>query len=187
MHESFPTIERDIHKEIAEKIATAKEHPLDIEKEADIIQRYADLVHESYISDIETPELRELEARIKLAMAQVATISEFKILMESAGVFTKTVLDTLAHENAHANIADQHPDTHLTHGYGLVYLKDGEDISVQPVHISEKVKGSNTIEFFDHAIAVLEAPALYENKLSDDDTREIEVLKEMKESVIASK
>lgn len=178
-HQESPNPLELAKQEIQQKIKYAREHALDVENEGDFIQKFSDLSDKEQrpdpISEDDERELKTMEKRVKKAMAEVATLQEFSMLLQNIQDLTPAqVIDLIEHENAHANKLVQQNATTVFHGYGVIFFKqDGHIISVQPTTVSEQKTGSEKIDFIKDSIESLNAPNEYGHKNSDDDEREI--------------
>lgn len=89
----------------------------------------------------------------------------------------------LAHENSHANISQSVDEDWV--GYGAVFIKDdqGSLSSIQPLHLSKPKINWGPKEVVSKKIEVLNAPAVYENDLSEGDESDIELNKQRLEKI----
>jgi len=197
MHEyiQFPPIDLEVERKvISEKIRTAKQHALDLEIEGDLIEQYTDMTHVQYLpsenqpADFNKEKLEAMEARVLQAIAQVKTLPEFRILMKEAGFNDKFAMDMLAHENAHANVAEQKSDTIDLHGYGIIFFQEhGQVVSATPLVLNDKKDGATSFQYLQDEIEVLNAPNEYGNKNSEDDDREIQMRRDTLEKYYSNK
>lgn len=171
------------------ELKRAQGHALDIETDDAVLQEYADLCMQNLLPESQKPNsfnkerLDALEKIILNATAQAKNITEFRLFLEEAGLPTNLIDEFVAHENAHANTVEQHPESIEFRGYGLTYFKEGNTLaSVQPCILEKKRGVAETIDYIVDKIKALEAPDVYGEETSQDDKREIEALKEMRQS-----
>lgn len=123
----------------------------------------------------------KIQQEITSSSAVSDTLVEFREVLRQLteeygeyGLDEKWAEDLLAHENAHANIAQA--TGHEWVGYLTTFIKDNEGriVSIQPSHLTKSQKGWGYRESIVKHIEVLDAPRKYDNKLSSFDEQDIE-------------
>lgn len=172
-----------VKEEIIKKIETAIGNPISDERLEEIereLARFNSIFIEKGFRDEEQDKAeKQLEEEILKSSALAENIVEFEIMLnylsERFGTQHDWIDNYLAHENAHANVAEA--TGHESLGYATVFIKDnsGELVSIQPVHITKPQPEWGPKEVFSKNIEVLEAPEKYGDKLSDGDRADIEL------------
>lgn len=118
-----------------------------------------------------------LKDQFRSCAVVVQTISEYRKVLELAGLFGKAVDQILSHENAHANAAEQLP-SQIFKGYSLRFLKEnGGKIVMHPQVLFSRDNSFSEEQLIEDEIRVTEAPLYYGEELSPGDIKEIERLK----------
>lgn len=193
MNENLPTKEavtletiESIRYRMREEVSRAKMHALDEDADSVAIQEYLDLCTQDLLpessksSTYSKENLRAREQTVHAATARANNLVEFRLLLEEANLRSALVQEFVAHENAHANVAEQHFDTTHFMGYGLIFFKRGGRISAtQPCILEEKKAGADTLAYIGSMIRVLEAPDMYGEVCSKDDEQELRKYEEI--------
>lgn len=163
---------------LQEKITRAQKGALDVITDANFLERYADMCEAEFVpvppKDVDITALKNMEERILQATARVDTITDFQLLLQQIpDLDPAQCADMVEHENAHANVAQQKNETTTFIGYGIVFFKDGDRIvSVQPITITDRIEGTDIIQFLHDKKEILNAPNEYGHHTSEDDNRE---------------
>jgi hypothetical protein len=174
----------NIKRQIKEKIDSAKDKAFNIDEFIKISGEIESQKNKFLETGGRTPEDLQKDEEIKKQIvdrsAIVDTIPEYREMLEQiAKEYNKSsewVVDTLAHENAHANQAENLD--YDINGFGGLFLKDENSVNqFQPFHLHEGKNNWEPIEVLEKEIITLEAPDKYGNKMSDDDIIEAESAK----------
>lgn len=94
---------------ILKRIAYLKIHAFPEKEYVSIIDRQEDILRHNrgYLNWYEWKEYYDIEDQLEQTRIRVMTLSEFRFVLENFGIQEVDVLHTLAHENAHVNIAEQ--------------------------------------------------------------------------------
>lgn len=126
-------------------------------------------------TDASKIELQKIDTELEKHIVTVKTIAEFKLLMEKIGRNYYAVMGTVAHENAHANMASSLGAIHS--GYSLLVTRKGNDFSYQPIALTN-VRGEwDKKDQLEANIKIAGAPKEYGNKLSPGDEEMIASLR----------
>jgi hypothetical protein len=149
-------------QDIKEKVQYARTHPASlklIEKEASI---------DGFLSQSDKEFLAQATIRVQ-------TIVEYRIVLElllDAPGEAEEVAKTLAHENAHANVAESLGAR--VHHYLLTIIRDGQEMYLSPsvdFSVPEEWSEAKRKEVY---LAIIKAPEEYGETLSPDDKKQIE-------------
>lgn len=173
------TRQESLSQKVAEQIAHAKanamleSHLVELENEA---LKLASLnTEESFARE------DEIEKELLASSVVSQNLTEYKeVLQQIARMYHQNeewVTAMLAHENAHANVAENLKFTWV--GYVVLFAKNetGDISLVQPAFVRKTDRKWTHIESQMKQIAVIDAPAMYDNYPSDADTKEIEEMK----------
>lgn len=165
-----------VREEIASKLARAQEIARDTEELTDLQEQKVRMLNQTpadFLKNIDAFE--SLDNELQSHIVTVSTLPEFKILLEETGANTETILDSLAHENAHMNEAEAWG--FKTKGYSLLISKNENGYAYTPIANYEVPKSLNTESETIANIAIAKAPAEYGNRLAPDDIERIAELK----------
>jgi len=120
---------------------------------------------------------RLLDIIQKRSILKLETLPEFKYALEKLPNTSKEWrTEMLAHENAHANVADKLGVEHFD--YSLIFLegKDEEKLYIpQASHINpEMIEGWTKQRQNEANLEITQAPEVYGGRLSESDKKEIE-------------
>ena len=164
--------------EIRNKIAFAIENALSEDKYKKILEeefKMRDIEKKRELSDQEVEQFFPFRDQLNKATVFVETITEARRVMEILKFNTHSLLDTIAHENAHGNRAEQLGAKHLGYnfliikrnngGLGVIpqaslYIPDEWDKETQQAVLSE----------------ITWAPDDYGNEISESDKRDLKHL-----------
>jgi hypothetical protein len=155
MNENWPNFEEVVF-DIENKIAEAKDNAPNME-------------------EVEKMEPNEAEEVLARARFKVESLYELKLALKMIGFSDESMIDTLAHENAHANEAQAQGVKHT--GYNITIVKYGGKFAVHPsagVYVPDewpKVKQDDVMR------KIITAPERYGNSLSEDDLKKLEDLR----------
>ncbi len=173
-NESLSNLENELQK----KIAFAKEHALsdaeyeNLKQEEEKMQTIQD---QRELTDEEVNHFYSFREKLNESSIEVETLVELKRAMDLLRVGSQSLVETIAHENAHGNKAEELGATH--HGYHLLILKgnNGEFYSIPKAILSFPDEWD-----INKKIAVksksLKAPEDYGREMSDDDKEEYKKL-----------
>jgi hypothetical protein len=171
----------NMEAELQKKIAFAKEHVLSKEEyeqglKKDFEMRGIENTRE--LTDEEVEYFHSFREKINEATIEVQTLPEAKRAMEMLGFDYEAVADTLSHENAHGNKAEQLGAKHL--GYRFLLIRMPEGLVVQPqanLYIPDEwdEKTQNDV-----LTQITNAPEEYGNELSEGDLRDLNHLNDKK-------
>ncbi len=181
----------DMRARIANTIETARSNPISEERLKELEDRLEHLkkafVERGSREEKETIEEDKIEKEILHSSALADNLVEFKEMLkqisEKYSEPPEWVTDLLAHENAHANIAEI--TAHEWVGYATVFIKDetGQLSGIQPLHFLKPELSWEPKEAIQKSIEVLEAPEKYGNKLSPSDEENITKERELLEKI----
>lgn len=130
---------------------------------------------------------KKLEEEIFKSSAIVGNITEFRIMLdylsEKFGSEHRWVENYLAHENAHANVAEN--TGHEFVGYATVFIKDESNnlVGIQPLNFTKPQLEWGPEEMLRKGIKTTEAPEKYGDKLSDGDKSDLALSKQRLEKI----
>lgn len=171
-----PDFQRRLQENIRTKIETARNNAIartrleELQREILILGKRDDI--ESFRRE------DEIEREILNSSAIAKDITEFRELLRQIGVEYSLngefVHDTLAHENAHANVAEV--TGHEWVGYIALFLKnsEGQVDGIQPAFFLKNNRTWGKAETLMKRLAVTKAPKLYGNSLTDSDEGDIQ-------------
>ncbi len=163
----------EIKKEIQEKILVAKENALDINKDEKFLQNYSKMLYEYFDTEIKDPNLETSSDRIRNAIANVQTLVEFRMLLESIGFSKDDVFDILEHENAHSNAQELEHENEEAKGYGVLFIRDEAGFHAQPHVAGEKKDSASMLEYLKGLARSVSAPERYGHSLSVNDVEDL--------------
>ncbi|NTV44079.1 MAG: hypothetical protein HGA67_00070 [Candidatus Yonathbacteria bacterium] len=150
----------DIEKELQEKIASAKKHAL---------------TWDQYSETTKDEHAEEVKEIVSQATVFVETLPEFRRALELLSFDDTSLLDTLVHENAHGNKADELGAEHQ--GYKIILINNGDGrFAAQPqsyIYIPDEwaqEKQDATLN------EIYKAPEAQGNALSPDDKEKLDGL-----------
>lgn len=164
--------------EIREKLAFAKKHALSPEEQKEAMDKEREMQGIQQKRELTSPEVEyyyTFREKMNAATIEVETLPEARRTMELLGLNYDAIIDTLSHENAHGNKAEQLGADHIgykflltrepggrlgVHPQAYIYIPDEWDKETQKAVLSE----------------VTWAPEDYGNSLSDDDKKDLEQL-----------
>lgn len=160
--------------ELQQKIQIAKENALTEEEYEEVAEKEFEMQsiqNKRELSDEEVEYYYNFREKMNKATIEVATLTEAKRIMEILRFPSEELIDTLAHENAHGNKAEQLGAQHL--GYKFVVIEANGGYAIQPqanIYIPDEwdKKKQNTV-----LSQITNAPEEYGNTLSDGDRRDI--------------
>ena len=176
--EKFPSLTKlpeNIESEIQEKISFAKDHALTEVESLEIDQKEVELekiCNERELTDDEVEHFFSFRERMNDATIRVSTLPEARRTMEILGFDADNLVDTLSHENAHANKAEQLGANHTGYNFIITETKDGR-YEVGPQAVTS-TPDDWLAEHKRHVEAqILQAPDEYGNKMSDSDKQKL--------------
>ncbi len=124
----------------------------------------------------------KIEEEIIASSITADTLEEFKEILKALAkrfnLGPKWVMNTLEHENAHANVAEQ---TGHTGRYMVLFIEYGDEDGTKtmyPLYLSKTPKHWGKIEALLKSIAVIDAPRVYGHRLSTGDKTDLEINRE---------
>lgn len=159
-----------IHRLLKVAISNA----IDADEYQKLSKRNEVLTLQKSLSSQEEMEVTNILERIDRASVRAKTLTDFRFTLEEFGLSHENVIDFLAHENAHANKADQLSDS-FQYYILTILLRDGKLVG-QPA----------TIFDFDHTDPetrhrlqqITNAPLEFGSKLSEGDEESLLSLKD---------
>ncbi len=170
-------LSEEIELELQRKVLFAKQHCLSLQERQDIDEKLKEatvIQKERELTDDEVEHHYSFRERLDLASIVVITIPEARRVMEMLGFTDEQLVQTLSHENAHANKAMEVGATFSGYNFALTRDSDG-GILVQPsaiTSIPDNWSKEKTI-FFDSQI--IKAPDEYGEKMSPGDKEELKI------------
>lgn len=165
-----------------QEIKMARENMFDFSVYKNIKKQILDMVEKESLRELSPEEKAEYETLVnKLLDAGVTakTLTEFRLLLEQMGLRPKQVEDILAHENAHANKAEELGGEESFKGYNVNFIKAPllkklfipfhPNSYSQPHVIVKSPEGMSNQERVDFDRKVLGAPETYGENLSPGD------------------
>lgn len=174
--ESSNPIEK-MRAKVAERLKQARNNPISESRLMELEQKL-DLGKDEFIetqhrSPDRVKEENMIEKEILRSSALADNLTEYTEMLQQIrtayGLTQEWANDLLAHENAHANVAQE--TGHEWVGYAAVFIKDsdGNLISIQPLHFTKPNLSWGPEEMIAKNIEVTKAPEVYVNKLSEGD------------------
>lgn len=120
----------------------------------------------------------EVESELMKSCAVVETLPEFREMLNQLSVRFGNQYDWinsyLAHENAHANVAES--TGHDLVGYATVFIKNdqGDLINIQPLYFTKANLNWGPEEMLRKSIEVTNAPEVYGDTLSEGDMESLQ-------------
>lgn len=172
-----------------QEIQRAKKDVFDFNVYKNINKKILDMAEKESVRELSLKEKAEYDTlvnRLVDAGITAKTIPEFRALLEQIGLKTKQIEKILAHENAHANKAEEIGGEKSFKGYNINFIKSPilKKLFIpfhptsysQPHAIIEPPEGLSTKERADFYKKVLEAPEKYGEELSPDDIKALNKL-----------
>jgi|GEM_PF-2448850 len=167
-----------LEKETQAKVSFVKEHALSKEEYENISTEKAKMYSiqkKREFSDEEVEQFLSFLEKIEHATIFVETILEARRVMGLLKFNSHDIINTLAHENAHGNKADELKGEHV--GYNFLLHKEANgNLIIEPSAKSEIPKGLNEEQKKLFLSRTLWAPHDYGNKISDADIEDIRKL-----------
>ena len=172
--EIFPTIE-SVHQGIAHRFDVAKEHALQYEEAIRIMDERDEL--QSIGGSDSSKKITELDEKLQASIVTVNTLGDFRTLLEKTDLSAEDVLHTLAHENAHANVAESLGADEIE--YSIMICKGKDNFKYNAwASFRNPSDWSKDPQKIPNLIRIFNAPAEYGDSLSEDDRKTIEKLRE---------
>lgn len=172
MKESF-TIET-IKESVSKRLDAVKAKAITFDEARETIEQIDAL---SNTPGKRSKQIDALRETLRNSSVTVETLPEFRALLELVfGVDSPDVQETLAHENAHANVVQQ--ENAIFTGYSLLVAKDGEEYNFLPGTDYETPKGWSVKKRTEVYGKILNAPDEYGNELSETDKLRLSKLEE---------
>ena len=177
--EQFPNptkLPEQIEAQLQQKISFAKEHALTHEAEQEISEKKFEMEaisSQRELTDEEVELFYSFREKMNDATTRVETLPEARRVMEVLGFNEADLIDTLAHENAHGNKAEQLGANHHGYSFTLSETADGK-FAVQPQAITSIPDEWSTKKANEVDAQILQAPDEYGNKMSDSDKKKLE-------------
>ena len=131
-----------------------------------------DIQNKRELADEEVNHFYEFRKRMTEATIIVETLPEARRVMEILGFNKNSLIDTLSHENAHGNKAEQLGAKHFGYKFCLIKTDNG-DFLIQPqasIEIPEDWEKGKQDEVL---TKIIEAPEEYDNKMSKGDKEDL--------------
>ena len=167
---------------ISRSIEQAKNNPISDERVIAIEWRLNEIKDKFVAEGHRTPEGEAEEMAIEAEIMQSSAVVDtlpgcqelFSQVARDFNLGQAWADDLVAHENAHANVAEA--TGHDLIGYAVLFIKDegGQLSNLQPLHISRPDVEWGPRESLTKHIEVTNAPAEYGNTLSEGDKFDIE-------------
>ena len=165
---------KNLDSALNEKIANAKQHLIH-EKEYEEYLALEERASSSGLRENDFNRLNLLKRKVTGSTITVKTLPEYRRAMELLGYNHDDLIDTLAHENAHANTAERLGARH--DGYNLLLKKAEAGIHILPqafIYIPDEWDTKKQIEVHEK---IVRAPEEYGNTLSPGDIKDLSKLK----------
>jgi len=185
-----PSLEQ-INEAVVEKVrrainnAISKDRLDEIEEELEFFN--AQYIKNEGLSDEDLATVREIEDERDRSIATVGNITEFRMMLdyleERFGPKDDWIKSYLAHENAHANVAEATGHNFIGYSIEFVKLDDSGSVYVQPGISLEPQPEWGREELLRKRIAVTLAPEHYGDVLSVGDEADWHVLERELEKV----
>jgi hypothetical protein len=163
--------------ELRGKIDFAKENALSEEEYEEVSEKEFEMQsiqNKRELTDEEVEYYFDFRERMNKATIEVKTLIEAKRIMELLNFKQETLIDTLAHENAHGNVAEQHGAQHI--GYKFVVIEGKGGYIIQPqanIYLPDEWD-KNKQNFV--LARITQAPEEYGNSISEGDKRDLKEL-----------
>lgn len=146
-------------------LKVAVSNAIDYEEYQNLNNRLENLSTKESLSTEEEEEFTKIMDRINLASFHTEELINFKLAMERFGFSEENVIDFLAHENAHANKADE-----LDAGFDkyllTILIRDGKLVGQPSTLFNLDLEHPEAKKILKK---ITSAPEEYGNKLSPDD------------------
>lgn len=159
-------------EEYSQMLRDLESRLISYEEMADLYEGYR-ILEESYLKYGKLiPEqeslLRDMESKRKSQIVVAPNLSEYKKLLLAGGLDEQQAEDIVAHENAHANVAEQ--EGWQFEGYGIRVGYDSVGgIIYSPCALLKHYFDEKPDQYLQKVIAITVAPEVYSNELSPSD------------------
>lgn len=174
MHNKLP---EEIELKLQQKISYAKEHCLTLEEEKQINEKLIEgtiIQNKRELTDEEVEYYYSFRDRLDQASVVVDTINEAKRVMELIGFTDDSTIDTLEHENAHANKAMQLGANFGGYKFSIVRDIDGGYL-ITPMAITSIPDDWSDKKREEVETQIIKAPEEYGNRMSEADKQELKI------------
>jgi len=166
-----------LESNLQKKIQFAKENALSEREYEEISEKEFEmqqLQNKRELTDEEVNFYFNFREKNNKASIEIETITEAKRVMEILGFDQDSLLDTIAHENAHGNVAEKIGANHLGYKFVVIRLENGYAIQPQAnIYIPDEWSKDRQNEAL---LQITQAPEDYDNTLSSGDRRDIDGL-----------
>lgn len=165
----------NIEASLQKKVTSAKMSALSEEEYKNILEeesKMQDIESKRKLTDKEVNHFYKFRKRMTEATIIIETLPEARRVMEILGFNNNSLIDTLSHENAHGNKAEQLGAKHLGYKFCLIKADNG-DFLIQPqasIDIPEDWEKKKQNEVL---TKIIEAPEEYDNKISHGDKEDL--------------
>ena len=142
-----------------------------IEQKSALLDRLIKVAKNNAVSDSEYNREDDIKGIYEHAKIHVKTLPEFKMVLEKIGMPYDNLIDTLEHENAHANKAEELGALHEKYAILCIKYKDGYGYIPQAgIYIPDEWTNEKQMHVKNKIIS---APEEYGNYLSQDDLEDL--------------
>lgn len=171
------SLSEQVEYKLQEKVSYAKSHCLTIEEEAEINEKLIEgmvIQRERELTNDEVEYYYLFRERLDEASITVDTLPEARRIMEMIGFSNDSLIDTLSHENAHANKAMQLGANFG--GYKFLIIKDVDGgYLVNPMAETSIPEDWSDEKREEVDTKIIGAPYEYGNRMSDGDRKELRI------------
>jgi len=167
---------KNAEAKIQQKVSLAKERALtekEYEEVSEAEYEMQSIQNKRELTDKEVFHYHQFRDKMNNASIEVETLTEARRVMGILGFDAHSIIDTLAHENAHGNKAEQLGANHHGYSFTLSETADGK-FAVQPQAITSIPDEWSTKKANEVDAQILQAPDEYGNKMSDSDKKKLE-------------
>jgi hypothetical protein len=171
--------------EVKQKIDNAKANAI-LESRLDVLEKEM-VDYAASPGDESYKKEDQIEQEILASSAVAKDITEFREVLrqiqEELGYTNDWTENLLAHENAHANVAQQ--TGHPWVGYTTLFIKDESNriVSIQPAFFTKSDRNWGEVETLVKNMMVTDAPSVYGNSPSEFDVESLRINTEKLEAL----
>ena len=170
---------KNAEAKIQQKVSIAKENALTEREYEDVSEaeyEMQSIQNMRELTDKEVFHYHQFRDKMNKASIEVETLTEARRVMGILGFDPHSIIDTLSHENAHGNKAEELGAKHL--GYKFVLIKSANGgFLVQPQAMTYIPDEWDKEKQNDTEMKILQAPEEYGNEMSQSDKNYLEDLK----------
>lgn len=171
---------KNAEAKIQQKVSLAKERALtekEYEEVSEAEYEMQSIQNKRELTDKEVFHYHQFRDKMNNASIEVETLTEARRVMGILGFDAHSIVDTLSHENAHGNKAEELGAKHLGYKFVLIKSVNGGFI-VQPQAMTYIPDEWSKEKQNDTEAKILSAPEEYGNEMSESDRNYLKDLKQ---------